>query len=252
MSPTFSQHQAHRYVTVVLLISTLISSVTAIDPESKIVVTGYGKKSVTTSVAVISLSIEDTKPIAAQVQASVAAKSNALLAYLNVSVLSGVITELQTTGISLRPEYNYSSSPRSVTGYSGSNTVQFTTNISSAGAILDGSVRNGATRIESVQFKATKKVQEDARSDAVETAVENALNEAKSATRPLYLVLGTAINIQVENEDASTSFPTPYTASLMPETVSDSATQVLPQIQIITAKVIVTFSAHNPRRMGGT
>lgn len=242
-----SQNLSRPHVAVLLFISTLITAVLADLPEAKIVASGFGSKSVVTSLTVISLGVEDTQPIAAETQASIAAKTNALLTYLNGTIPPGVIRDLQTTGISLRPQDNYSNSPPSVTGYSGSNTVKFETNVAAAGSILDGSAQNGASKIEPVRFKATEKVLQDARSDAVEAAVKKARNDAISASRAAYIVIGKVIEIHF-----SGAYPpvASYRCAIPePEPMSNVDTKVLPQIQAVTARVTVTFSAHESRRM---
>lgn len=63
------------------------------------------------------------------------------------------VEKLETTGIRLNPIYRtQNDSPRSITGYSGSNTVRFRTASEQAGKILDDAVQAGATRIDGISF----------------------------------------------------------------------------------------------------
>lgn len=213
--------------------------------ERSVVATGMGRRIVTTSIAFIRVGVEDQQPTAIGVQRSVANKTTKLLAYLRGP--EAAASKLQTTGISLQPQMDYAKKPPAVKGYEATNTVSFEVPIVTSGQVLDKAVRTGATRIIGVEFRATKEVSQDARLDAVEDAVEHATAEATAAARAAGIELGKATKIQiddtfhqvgVEQDQLMTAKNHLRTAETTP------STPVVPQDQVIEARVTVTFHAN--------
>lgn len=235
-------------LTLLILAAHLSASTgTGIGPkEHTIIATGVGRRIVTTSIALVRLAVEDRKRTAVAVQASVAAKTSTLIAYLNSSTEKSIyiVDKLQTSGIALRPELDYTQSPANTTGYTASNTVSFEVPISRSGEVLDTAVKSGATRIISVEFRAMPNVSQDARLDAIEDAVERAQAEARAAARAAYLALGTMAHIRIDDtfyqvgvEHDQSQDQSHFIA------VSESApsTPIIGKDQVIEARVTVTF-----------
>ena len=88
------------------------------------------------------------------------------------------IQQLETTGIRLSPRYNYSNDQQQLIGYSGSNTVRFEVAVEQAGALLDEAVQAGATRIDTVQFRATDEAIATAQRAALRAATLDAQEQA--------------------------------------------------------------------------
>lgn len=181
--------------TFVLLIALLLVSSTGQAQLSKqccreaggtISVTGAGRRSFPTSIAVIRLGIEFSAKTAGEVQQKVANLSKDLTDYLMLQN----VDKLMTTGISLQAQRKYDVTPPVIKGYSGSNTVSFEVPFTSAGAILDGAVRNGASQISGISFKATPLVSGKARNQALRDATVAAHREARVVARTLGVPLG--------------------------------------------------------------
>ena len=80
-----------------------------------------------------------------------ARRSARVVAYLKTQQ----VDKLQTTGINLNPNYIYTngSNPK-ISGYTATNSISFQVPTERAGTILDAAVKNGATRIDGVNFVA--------------------------------------------------------------------------------------------------
>lgn len=138
-------------------------------------VTGTGRRSFATSIAVIQIAVEATRPTARDAQQAVATKSARLTRFLK----EAKVEKLQTTGVSLNANRNFTASPPTIVGYSGSNSLSFEVAVARAGALLDGSVKNGASKIIGVSFKATADVTDAARKEALADATRAARAEAE-------------------------------------------------------------------------
>lgn len=159
-------------------------------------VTGAGKRSFPTSIAVIRLGVEANGTTAKEAQAMIAAKSVKLTAFLKAEK----VDKLQTTGVSLSNDRNYLVRPSPVVGYSGSNSVSFEVPVDRAGALLDGAVNNGASTISDVSFTATPEVNDDARKNALADATKAARAEAEVVAAALGRSVGDAKKVKIDGE----------------------------------------------------
>jgi len=211
--------------------------------KRNVIATGIGRRTVTTSIASIRISVEDHKSTAIEAQRSVANKTTKLLAYLNATETG--VDNLQTTGIALSPQLDYSKSPANITGYDAKNTVSFEVPILRSGNVLDSSVKSGATRIIGVDFRATSKVSRDARLNAIEDAVENATAEARAAARAAGLKIDKAIHIRMDDTFHQVTIEQDHIVGRNHLKSSESApsTPIVPQQQVIEARATVTFLA---------
>ncbi len=208
--------------------------------DGTVVTTGEGRRSIRTTIARIRAGVSSRGENATSVHAKVRDATARLVRYLNSSKM---VTNLETTGISLSPVMNYSVSVPEVMGYSGANSVSFEVSVSSAGAILDGAVVAGATRILGVEFKATPRVAAQARDNAVEHAVARARAEARAAARaagrPIGNITSILINDQYHEEPIQANF---LQVDGNPLTNDAASTTVLPKELVIRARVTVTFN----------
>lgn len=206
--------------------------------------TGVGRRSYKTLIAVIKLGIHKTGETAGGVQRQIAQASNELVSYIR----SKKVSKLHTTSVSLYPTYDYRSSNRRITGYRGSFYLSFEVPIKDSGSILDGSVRNGATVVSSIRFRAENSVSSNARRLAIRDAVVNARNEAYVASYNLGRNFGAAISIKITDS----FFPNPVAATALQRAYSMPApgarvappppTSIIAQEQTVQAYVTVTFS----------
>jgi uncharacterized protein YggE len=159
-------------------------------------VTGQGSVAVETSIAVIRLGVVIQGDTAQSVQQQLAERSERLVNRLKELQVSA----LQTTGISLYPQYDYQKSPPRLTGIQGQNSFQFEVPIARAGQVLDEAVAAGATQVESVSFRANEAALLQARSRALTQAVEDARRQASDVLGALNLSIRSVERIQIHSD----------------------------------------------------
>jgi uncharacterized protein YggE len=211
-----------------LLVATLFSLphttwANELPPQNKLpilrtlAVAGYGKVSVPTSLAIISLGVEAQGKTPLEVQQEVARRSAAVMDFLRTQP----VTELQTQGVNLSPVYDYSQNQQRIVGYSASNIVRFRVETPKAGALLDQGVKRGASRIDSIQFIATDEALEKAKQTALIKATTNAQNQADTVLNALGFTRRDVINIEIDN---ATPMPQPNPVPMLTSSMKAAAT----------------------------
>lgn len=157
-------------------------------------VRGEGKASVATTLTEVRLGVEVQGKTAADVQQEAAERSNRVVEFLR----SQNVDKLQTTGIYLNPQYDYSNNRQQIIGYIATNTVSFRVPTDRAGSILDTAVQQGATRIEGVSFVADDAAIETARQQAIRQAIQNAQAQATTTLETLGLRQQEIVSVQVD------------------------------------------------------
>ncbi len=195
-------------------------------------VQGAGKANVATTLTQVQLGVEIQGKKASEVQQQVAERSAAVVEFLQ----SRNVDKLQTAGISLSPQYDYSNNQQQIIGYVATNSVSFRIPTERAGDLLDQAVQAGATRIDSVGFVAEDAAIETARQQAIQQAVQNAQAQAQTVLSSLGLQQQEIINIQVDGASA----PPPIFArreAMMADSVAAPASPVIGGEQEIQAAV---------------
>lgn len=170
-----------------------------------ITVTGEGIENIATSQAIVRLGVEVQGKEAGKVQREVASRSDAVVKFLR----SRPVEKLETTGISLQPNYDFSNNQRRLIGYIGANLISFQIDIAQAGSLIDEAVKVGATRIDGVSFTAGESAIAAAQRTALIKATEQAREQATIVLQALGLLPKETVSIQVGN----TSNPVPIARS---------------------------------------
>lgn len=160
-------------------------------------VTGQGKAFVATTLTQVQLGVEVQAKTAEAAQQEVAQRAASVVEFLR----SRNVEKLQTTGINLNPQYDYSNNQQRIIGYIASNNVSFQVPTEQAGDILDQAVQSGASRIDNVSFVADDSAIESARQQAIGAAVKSAQSQASAVLSSLGLTQQEIVSIQV-NEAA--------------------------------------------------
>jgi uncharacterized protein len=165
---------------------------------------GRGVVTISTTLSQIRLAIESTGKTPTSAQQEAAKRSTQVINYLKTQQ----VDKLQTTGINLNPTYSYQngSNPK-ITGYTATNSISFRVMNDRAGAILDAAVKNGATRIDGVNFIASDQAIATAQLQALKQATQDAQRQADAVLETLNLKRKEVINIQINS--ASTPAPIP-------------------------------------------
>lgn len=180
-----------------ILLSSASPAVAQIQQERlmrTLTVTGQGKESIATTRSRVQLGVEAQGETAVEVQQEVAERSTAVVEFLR----SRNVDQLQTTGISLNPQYDYSNNRQQVIGYTATNTVSFEVPTDQTGNLLDQAVQAGASRIDSVGFIAAEEAIAAARQQAIREAIQNAQVQATAALDALGFSQQEIVGVQID------------------------------------------------------
>ena len=209
----------------------------AVDPSSSspdhtITVLGTGRVVVQPDLADIRLGVSVTKGTVKAARADAASKMTKVIAALKKLGIAD--KDIQTTTISLQPNYAYTNSnPPRLTGYTLANGIAVTIrDLDQAGDAIDDSLAAGATTLDGVSFRVSDpaKAEAQARTDAM---TEDTL--AKAA--------GVSISGVASISEVSTPIPQPiyYGAYGARLGAADVATPVQPGTTDVTITVTVSY-----------
>lgn len=152
----------------------------------------------------ISVSVIANGKDMAEVQRTLATKSNSLLAYLR----SQQVERLITSRVSFAPETRYDkNAPDKTVGYTGTSSVSFRTTPEKAADILAGVLTSGANQIESSNFTPTEKELTDARRKLSEEATRTAIEQADAIARAANMRVVAVRHINVNDESVPRPIP---------------------------------------------
>jgi uncharacterized protein len=213
-------------------------SALAVDPaapnEHMISVYGTGRVVTTPDVADLRLGVSVTKPTVKEARALAADAMTKVIAALKKLGIAD--KDLQTTGLSLQPNYTYppnGGTPR-LTGYTLSNAVSVTLrDLDKLGDAIDDGLAAGATTLDGVWFRVENSA------GAEKQAREQAMADAKAKAGTLASAAGVSINGVASISETSAPPPQPmfYEGARL-QAVRDAGTP----IQVGTNEVVVTVT----------
>ncbi|MDY7014787.1 MAG: SIMPL domain-containing protein [Cyanobacteriota bacterium] len=156
-------------------------------------VTGQGETTIPTTIARVQLGVEIRGETAANVQREVRDRTSAVVNLLR----SRDVAQLQTTGISLRPNYTFRNNEQRLVGYIGTNSVSFRVETEKAGSLIDEAIQAGATRIDNVGFIAEDSAIAAAQKEALRDASQDAQEQADVVLDALNLSRQEIVSIQI-------------------------------------------------------
>jgi uncharacterized protein len=207
--------------------------------ESKLrtlTVTGEGKEMIPTTLTQVQLGVEVQGQTSEEVQQEVANQSTSVVNLLK----SRNVQQLQTTGISLQPNYDYSSNERKLIGYIGTNIVSFRLETEQIGNLLDEAVKTGATRIDQISFTATDGAIATAQKQALQAAVKDAQAQAEAVLSTLNYTSQDIVKIQVNGANMPQPMPQLEMAALAKD--ANASTPVIGSEQTVMASVTLDVS----------
>ena len=194
-------------------------------------VTGNGIERIATTLTQVRLGVEIQGQTATEVQQEVAKRTSAVVDLLR----SNDVEKLQTTGVRLQPNYDYSNKQRTLVGYTGTNTVSFSLQTEQVGTLLDETVKAGASRIDGVSFTATPEAISEAQFEALRKATVEAQAMADAVLNTLGLTSKEIVSIQVNG--ASVPPPKPIPVGQMSRAEAQVSTPIIGGEQIVRASV---------------
>ena len=205
-------------------------------PEHTLAVTGTGRVVVSPDIADLRLGVSATKSTVKAARAAAAASMTKVIAALKKLGIAD--KDIQTTMLSLQPNYAYSNSgqPPKLTGFTLSNAVAVTVrDLTKIGDAVDDSLAAGATTLDGVTFRVDDPTQ------AERQARQEAMAEAKSKAQALASGAGVSIKgvASISESSAPIPYPIPYPAPYLGAALArDEATPV----QVGTNEVVVTVA----------
>ena len=140
-----------------------------------------------------------------------------------------------TAQFSVSPEYESRDSGREQVGYVAVQTITAeTSNVSSAGSLIDEAVDNGADRIEGVTFDLSDRTRTTAREEALTAAIERARDDATTLAAAENRTVGDAISVQTRDSGR-------LTVQREAATEADSQTNLSPGPIAVDTEVTVTY-----------
>ncbi len=206
-------------------------------PARTITVNGEGIASAVPDMAVVSIGVRTDAPTAADALRQNSSEMAATIAKLKELDIAD--RDLQTSGLSVNPRYQYDNNNRSdprIIGFTASNTLTVKLrDLDRAGSVIDQAVQSGANSLGGIQFTFADAdpMKEDARKDAVADAREKAELYAEAAG----VRLGQVMTIQ--DGYASTPSPRPMMARM--EADQGSSVPLQAGESSITATITIVY-----------
>jgi uncharacterized protein YggE len=212
---------------------TTAAPATAADPASHTIsVSASGKITVVPDVARLSVGVTVTRPtVKAARTAAAGVITNIVAAVKGLGVAD---VDIQTSGLSLYPQYARGSSTR-ITGYTIGEQLQITVrDLDKAGDVVDASTTRGATEVNGISFELADPAK--AMNDARASAIAAAQTSAQAMAAAGHVTLGAVVSIT----DVSPSTPY-YPGMLRQLSVADAGTPIQPGSQDVSVTVNVVF-----------
>lgn len=197
-------------------------------------VTGQGVERIPTTLTQVQLGVEIQRETATEVQVEVQKRTSAVVDFLR----SRNVEQLQTTGIGLQPNYDYTNNQRRLIGYIGTNTVSFRLKTEQIGNLLDEAVQVGATRIDGVNFTATEAAIATAQKEALRQATLDAQQQSDAVLRALSFTPKEVVSIQI----GGATPPQPKFFNQVSRQSADASTPVIGGEQTVQASVTLQIS----------
>ncbi|MDJ0797726.1 MAG: SIMPL domain-containing protein [Calothrix sp. MO_167.B12] len=201
-----------------------------------ITVTGRGIEFIATTRSQVDVGVDIQEKTAENAQKRAAVLSSTVVKYLK----SNNVEKLQTTGISLSPVYKYTNNIQQITGYRAVNRVSFRVPTNKMGNILDGVVKAGATRINSINFIAKDEAIANAQKKALQAATQDAQSQAQAVLTSLGLTRKDVVNITINSRN---NYPVPVSnRSVAAMPTKETSTPVIGGEQQVEASVTLMIS----------
>jgi uncharacterized protein len=181
-----------------------------------LVVTGRGLVDTPRNASRVSLGVQAQGATPESVQQEIADKANAVVKLLQGNA---AVKNLQTSGINLNPTFKSEGGKQGISGYSGSNTVNFEIAPDKIGKLLDQAIGAGATKIDGVSLVADDAAIATAQQTAIARAAEDAQKQTESVLKALNLKQAKVVSIQINGAQVP-MFQGPQDLQMLKQTVA--------------------------------
>jgi uncharacterized protein YggE len=204
-------------------------------PAHTITGSASGKVTVVPDVARVNLGVTTTKPTVKAARAAAAGSMTAIIGA--IKGLGVADKDIQTTNLSLYPQYGSGSTPK-VVGYQISEQIQVTVrDLDKAGDVVDAATAKGATDVNGISFELADP--DKALNDARAAAVTAARTSAQAMAGAANVSLGAVVSITDSTPPSPIFYGGGFKAAQTPDAAV--ATPVQPGTQDLSASVTVIF-----------
>ncbi|AFK19711.1 DUF541 domain-containing protein [Haloferax mediterranei ATCC 33500] len=200
--------------------------------------TGTGEVTADADLAVVNIAVTHTADSADEARGTVADNVSAVRTALTDAGIAE--DDIQTTGFTIRPEYDHGGEKRELVGYRAVHTLSVEVAPDRAGEVIDLAVGAGASEVQNVRFTLTDETRAELRSEALTKAVESAKADADDVATASDL---TVTGVQTATVGGSNS-PGPYPVAFEDaRTTSGAPTELTPGPVTVSATVEVVYTA---------
>lgn len=206
------------------------------DTANTISMNGYAEQKIVPDTATLSIGVLVQNSTASGATAENAALMSAVIEELKALGLED--REIQTSYVSVYPEYNYDGKPI-ITGYSASNNVQITTTkLDKLGDIIDRSTAAGANQIGGISFSVSSEMQKELREELVNASVADASSKAEMLAKTLGVEI---TGVQTSSISDSTTSRIYYETPREAKDEAEASTPIQPGESTVSMSVQVTY-----------
>ena len=199
--------------------------------------TGNGEVMIPQTQAIISLTISETANTPNKAQEKTKDKANsAIKAIRSQNPLS-----IETTSISVSPNWSYASKEAKISGYTANYTILVKSAITAAGTIIDTALKSGVSIINDPQLIASESERNIAQKQAIKLATLDAKEHATAALEALGLHVSSIAQVEVITEN-NRPIPLMYNAMLKSATSENQATPIIAGKESVKATVNLSLA----------
>ena len=212
------------------------SADTAAETPRTITVNGQGEASAAPDMAILSIGVQSEGATAAEALRQNSADMSSAIATLKD--LGVEDRDLQTSGLSINPRYDYQSNRnvRRLIGYTASNTLTVKLrDLDNAGGVIDAAVQSGANSIGGISFTFSNP------KPLMDTARRNAVADARAKAELLTEAAGVNLGQVITIQGGHTSSPSPRPMMMRMEAAADSSVPIEAGESSISANVTIVY-----------
>ena len=196
-------------------------------------VTGEGKVSVPPDIAVVSAGVQSQGATVKIAQDQLNKNMNAVSAAVKAAGVDA--KDIQTSGYSINPMYDYRAGGQKITGYQATSNLMIKVRaIDSASRVIDAATAAGANQIGGISFDVDDKTK--AQNEARQKAVAEAKSKAENAAKIAGFSLGKIINYSEDFGNAPRPIPMLAKADMA------GGSEVPTQIETGSNEIVVTVT----------
>ena len=148
--------------------------------------------------------------------------------------------EIETSSYNIYPDYDWSSGSQKLKGYRTSNILKIKTkDFDKVGRVVDVSIDNGATTIQSINFELSEDKQNELKQEAISKASEDARVKAEATAQGLNAKLGKVKQVTISDYNY---YPYPY--FMADSTVGIAEARKAASVEISPTKLEVTANVN--------